>query len=181
MTTHDIVHNQYLNNWLKGCKNYYKKNIKTMATVEEELQMVKTAHGRLFNQLKQLENDFNSLIVDANQTNITLTNKIRVLQEQIDNITIPPQPKEVFKDGNNYTSTIEEIITIEETIWDKKPCLNMEVKLVGRDELYKVFVLKGNKPDAGSKIRFTFDAADNKLKKLKVLLTDSQKKIFNIS
>ena len=45
----------------------------------------------------------------------------------------------------------------------------MEVKLIGRDELYKVFVLKGNKPNIGNKIRFTFDATDNKLKKLKVL------------
>jgi hypothetical protein len=140
-----------------------------MATVEEELQMVKTAHSRLFNQLKQLENDFNSLIVETNRSNVHYSSIIKLLQEQIDNITIPPQPKEVFKDGNNYTSTIEEIITIEETIWDKKTCLNMEVKLVDRDELYKVFVLKGNKPDAGCKIRFTFDATDNKLKKLKVL------------
>ena len=24
METNDIVFNQYLDNWLKGCKNYYK-------------------------------------------------------------------------------------------------------------------------------------------------------------
>jgi len=141
----------------------------TMATIEEELQMVKTAHARLFNQLKQLESDFNSLIVELNQNNINHCNMVKLLQQQIDNITIPPQPKEIFKDGCNYTSTIEEIITVEETLWNKNTCLNMEVKLISRDELYKVFVLKGNKPNIGNKIRFTFDATDNKLKKLKVL------------
>jgi len=131
--------------------------------------MLKNAHSRLFNQFKQLENDFNSLIVETNRSNIHYSAIIKLLQEQIEDIVIPSQPKETFKDGSNYTSTIEEIITIEETIWDKKTCLNMEVKLVDREELFKVFVMKGNKPNAGNKIRFTFDAADNKLKKLKVL------------
>lgn len=140
-----------------------------MATIEEELQMVKTAHSRLFNQLKQLESDFNSLIVDANLSNINLTNKIKELQEQIDNFILPPQPKEIFKDASNYTSIIEDIVTIEETIWNNNIYLNMEVKLIGKEELYKIFVLKGNKPYTGNKIRFTYDATDNKLKKLKVL------------
>ncbi len=140
-----------------------------MATVEEEIKMLKNAHSRLFNQFKQLENDFNSLIVDINQSNINYSNKIKLLQEQINDITIPPQPKEMFKDGCSYTSTIEEIVSKEETIWDKKTCLNMEVKLVDREELYKIFVLKDNAPLAGFKIRFMFEEKDNKLKKIKIL------------
>jgi hypothetical protein len=140
-----------------------------MATIEEELQMVKTAHARLFNQLKQVESDLNSLTKDTDQNTFNFASAILELQKQFNSITIPPQPKEIFKDGFNYTSTIEEIITVEETLWNKNICLNMEVKLIGRDELYKVFVLKGNKPNIGNKIRFTFDATDNKLKKLKVL------------
>jgi hypothetical protein len=140
-----------------------------MATVEEELQMVKTAHARLFNQFKQLENDLNSLIVEANKNNTNFASAIKELQKQFDNLTIPPQPKEIFKDASNYTSTIEDIVTIEETSWNNNLYLNMEVKLIGKEELYKIFVLKGNKPNTGNKIRFTFDATDNKLKKLKVL------------
>lgn len=139
-----------------------------MATIEEELQMVKTAHSRLFNQLKQLENDFNSLIVDANQNNISLNNKIKLLQEKLDGITIPTQPKENLKRGSSYTGVISEIVTFEETEWKNKKWLNMELKLVGREELFKVFILKGNKPSTGNKIRFTYQEED-KLYSMKVI------------
>ena len=139
-----------------------------MATIEEELQMVKTAHSRLFNQLKQLENDFNSLIVDANQNNISLNNKIKLLQEKLDDITIPTQPKESFKIGSSYTGVISEIVTVEETEWKNKSFLNIELKLIGREELFKVFVLKGNKPSNGNKIRFTYELED-KLYQIKVI------------
>lgn len=139
-----------------------------MATIEEELQMVKTAHSRLFNQLKQLENDFNSLIVDANQNNISLNNKIKLLQEKIDGITIPTQLKENFKEGSSYTGVISEIVTVEQTEWKKKSFLNIELKLVGREELFKVFVLEENKPSNGNKIRFTYQLED-KLYQIKVI------------
>lgn len=139
-----------------------------MATIEEELQMVKTAHSRLFNQLKQLESDFNSLIVDANLSNINMTNKIKELQEQIDNFILPPQPKENFKEGSSYTGEILEIVTVEPTEWKNKSFLNIELKLVGRSELYKIFVLKENKPRPGNRIRFTYQLED-KLYQIKVL------------
>jgi len=139
-----------------------------MATIEEELKMIKTAHARLFNQFNQLSNDYEKLvkIVGDNYNHFQSINTI--MWKEIE-LKKPAQPKEVFKDANNYTSTIENIVTIEETNWNNNVYLNMEVKLIGREELYKVFVLKGNKPDTGNKIRFTFDATDNKLKKLKVL------------
>jgi hypothetical protein len=139
-----------------------------MATIEEELQMVKTAHSRLFNQLKQLESDFNSLIVDSNLSNINLSNKIKQLQEQIDSIDVVPQPKENFKEGSNYTAIISEFVTIQETQWKNKDFLNIELKLVGRNELYKIFVLKGSKPRVGDKIRFTYQPED-KLYQIKVI------------
>ena len=140
-----------------------------MATIEEELKMVKTAHSRLFNQFKQLESDFNSLIVDANISNINMSAKIKELQEQIDNFILPPQPKESFKDGSSYTGEILEIVTTEPTEWKNKSFYNLEVKLVGRDELYKIFVLKENKPRPGSRIRFTYQLQDNKLCGIKIL------------
>jgi hypothetical protein len=139
-----------------------------MATIEEELKMVKTAHSRLFNQLKQLESDFNSLIVDANLSNINMTNKIKELQKQIDNFILPPQPKENFKEGSSYTAEILELVTIEPTEWKNKSFLNIELKLVGRDELYKIFVLKENKPRPGNRIRFTYQLED-KLYQVKIL------------
>lgn len=139
-----------------------------MATIEEELQMVKTAHSRLFNQLKQLESDFNSLIVESNISNINLTNKIKQLQEQIDDISFPPQPKETFKQGCNYTGVISEFVMVQETQWKNKDFLNIELKLVGRNELYKIFVLKGSKPRVGDKIKFTYQPED-KLYQIKVI------------
>jgi hypothetical protein len=139
-----------------------------MSTIEEEIQMIKTAHSRLFNQLKQLESDFNSLIVESNITNINLGNKIKELQEQLDNVTIVPKPMESFKEGSSYTGIISEIITIEQTEWKGKTFLNIELTLFGRQEIYKIFVLKGNKPSVGNRIRFTYQL-ENKLYQIKVL------------
>ena len=139
-----------------------------MTIIEKDLEMVKTAHGRLYNQFKQLENDFNSLIVESNLSNINLNNKIKELQEVINNITITPQPKENFKEGSSYTGIISEIITIEETKWKNKDFLNLEIKLVGREELFKIFIIKENKLNTGNKIRFTYQL-ENKLYQVKVL------------
>ena len=139
-----------------------------MATIEEELQMVKTAHSRLFNQLKQLESDFNSLIVDSNQSNINLGNKIKELQEQLNNVNIVPKPMESFKEGSSYTGIISEIITIEQTEWKGKSFFNIELTLFGREEIYKIFILKENKPSAGNRIRFTYQL-ENKLYQVKIL------------
>jgi hypothetical protein len=141
-----------------------------MATIEEELKMIKTAHGRLFNQFKQLENDINSLIVDLNLSNINMSTKIKELQQQIDSYQIPSKPIEQFKNNCCYSSTITEIVSTQEVKWDNKDFLDLDVKLIGRPEqIFKIFISKKNSVEVGNKIRFTFNEEHNKLSKIKVI------------
>jgi ribosomal protein L16 Arg81 hydroxylase len=138
-----------------------------MATIEEEVKLLKTAHGRLFNQYKQLENDFNSFIVDSNQLNIKLNERLKDLQEIINNFTIPSQPKEAFKDGQFYIAVVEELVLEEKKDWNNGKWLKLLIKLKEREELFNAFILEGNKPKPGSIVLFTYKADENKLNKLK--------------
>ena len=137
-------------------------------TIEQRVEQLEKAHSRLFNQYNTLINDFNKLLEDYTMDNQFSDTRYKVILQQMDKL-ITHQPKESFKDGNVYTSIIDKIITCNEINWRGKDCINMEVKLVDRDEVYNIFVLKGNKPNIGSSIRFTFNSTDNKLSNLKEL------------
>lgn len=141
-----------------------------MATIEEELQMVKTAHSRLFNQLKQLESDFNSLIVDSNQTNINLGNKIKELQEQIVEIsnTQTPKVKQPFVIDNTYRETISAVLSTNQVEWNNGQYVNYEIKLKDREEIYTAFISLKYRLVPGFIIKFTYN--DNgKLKNIKII------------
>ncbi len=97
---------------------------------------------------------------------IDLYNRFSDLQKQIEQLT---QQKERFQHNLMYVEVIEDIITNSETEWDNKTFNNMLVKLVGKDEVYKVFVSKSNAPVIGSRIKFIFNADENKLSKLKLI------------
>jgi hypothetical protein len=88
------------------------------------------------------------------------------LMEQVKQLT---QEKERFQHNLMYVEVVEDIITSKETEWEKKTFNNMLVKLVGKDEVYKVFVQTSNAPVIGSKIKFTFNADENKLASLKLI------------
>ena len=79
------------------------------------------------------------------------------------------QQRERFQHNLMYIEVVEDIITCTETEWDNKTFNNMLVKLVGKEEVYKVFVSTGNAPVIGSKINFIFNADENKLSKLKIV------------
>ena len=98
----------------------------------------------------------------ANQIEIELYE----LREQVKQLT---QEKERFQHNLMYVEVVEDIITSKETEWDKKTFNNMLVKLVGKEEVYKVFVQTSNAPVIGSKIKFTFNADENKLSQLKLV------------
>jgi hypothetical protein len=68
-----------------------------------------------------------------------------------------------------YIEVVEDIIISKETEWENKTFNNMLVKLAGKDEVYKVFVQTSNSPVIGSKIKFTFNADENKLSQLKLM------------
>jgi hypothetical protein len=88
------------------------------------------------------------------------------LKEQVKQLT---QEKERFQHNLMYVEVVEDIINNKETEWDKKTFNNMLVKLVGKEEVYKVFVQTSNAPVIGSKIKFTFNADENKLSQLKLV------------
>jgi hypothetical protein len=74
-----------------------------------------------------------------------------------------------FQHNLMYVEVVEDIITSTETEWENKSFNNMLVKLVGKDEVYKVFISTTNAPVIGNTIHFIFNADENKLSKLKVL------------
>jgi len=105
--------------------------------------------------------------IDINNQNIQYLNgRIKELQEQVDKLT---QQKERFKHNLMYVEVVEDIISTKETEWENKTFNNMLVKLVGKDEVYKVFVQTINAPVIGSKIKFTYNADENKLSQLKLI------------
>jgi hypothetical protein len=79
------------------------------------------------------------------------------------------QQKERFQHNLMYVEVVEDIITCTETEWENKTFNNMLVKLVGKEEVYKVFTSKSNAPVIGNKINFTYNADENKLSKLKIV------------
>lgn len=95
-----------------------------------------------------------------------LDNRIKELQEQVDKLT---QQRERFQHNLMYVEVVEDVITNKETEWENKTFNNMVVKLVGKDEVYKVFVQTSNAPVIGSKIKFTFNADENKLSQVKLI------------
>jgi hypothetical protein len=79
------------------------------------------------------------------------------------------QQKERFQHNLMYVEVVEDIITCTETEWENKTFNNMLVRLVGKDEVYKIFTSKSNAPVIGNKINFTYNADENKLSKLKIV------------
>jgi hypothetical protein len=102
----------------------------------------------------------------------SMLEQINKLEEQVKELT---QQKERFQHNLMYVEVVDDIITSDETEWDKKVFNNMLVKLVGKDEIYKVFVQSNNAPIIGSKIKFTFNADENKLSQLKLLKNETNK------
>ena len=96
----------------------------------------------------------------------SILEEIKELQEQVEQLT---QQRERFQHNLMYVAVVEDIITSTETEWDSKTFNNMLVKLVGKDEVYKVFVSTTNAPVIGNTIHFIYNADENKLSKLKVI------------
>ena len=92
--------------------------------------------------------------------------ELNELREVVEQLT---QQREKFQHNLMYVEVVEDIITSTETEWDSKTFNNMLVKLVGKDEVYKVFVSTTNAPVIGNTINFIFNADENKLSKLKVI------------
>ena len=117
------------------------------------------------------------LIIDLYDKNKILTQQVVSNQNYAHQVEIElnelkeqlTQQRERFQHNLMYVAVVEDIITSTETEWDSKTFNNMLVKLVGKDEVYKVFVSTTNAPVIGNTIHFIYNADENKLSKLKVI------------
>lgn len=120
-------------------------------------------------EIKQLQQVFVKLTKEV-VTNYFYAQEIeKELKELKDVVKQLTQQRERFQHNLMYVAVVEDIITSTETEWDNKTFNNMLVKLVGKDEVYKVFVSTNGSPVVGSNIHFIFNADENKLSKLKLL------------
>jgi hypothetical protein len=111
-----------------------------MKELQEQIDMLKKAHQRLFNQYNTLEQNYSKLkeycerITDiVNETNTMFKTEIQELKQS--------QPKKELVPGNMYSELIDELITQSETIeWKGKNFKNIDIKLKGRNEVYSSFV-----------------------------------------
>ena len=134
-----------------------------MATIEEELKMVKTAHSRLLNQHKELEKIVLNLLQDQEELN-------KYVQEQMIemNNTQPPKVKNPLVVDNLYREQISEIISTNQVEWQGSQYVSYEIKLKDREEIYTCFISLKYRLMSGFTIRFTYDG-NGKLKQLRIL------------
>jgi len=134
-----------------------------MATVEEELKMIKTAHSRLLNQHKELEKVVLDLINNQKELN-------QYVQEQLIemNNTQPPKVKSPLVIDNIYREEISEVISSNEVEWQGAPFVSYEIKLKDRQEVFTCFISLKYRLLTGFTIRFTYDG-NGKLKQLRII------------
>jgi hypothetical protein len=134
-----------------------------MATIEEELKMIKTAHHRLLNQHKELE----KVVLDLINTQKGLNQYVQEQLIQMSN-TQPPKVKNPLVIDNIYREQISEIISTNQVEWQGGQYVSYEIKFNDREEIYTCFISLKYRLLAGFTIRFTYDG-NGKLKQLRIL------------
>ena len=134
-----------------------------MSKIEEDLQMMKTAHSRLLNQHKELEKLVLRIFDAQNRLE-------KYVQEQLIelNNTQPPKVKSQFIVDNIYREQISEILSTNQVEWQSGQYVSYEIKFNGREEIYTCFISLKYRLLAGFTIRFTYDG-NGKLKQLRIL------------
>jgi hypothetical protein len=139
-----------------------------MEELQEQIDMLKKAHHRLFNQYNNLEINYSILkeycermggIVDT--TNALFRTEIEELKSS--------QPKKELVPGNMYSEMIDQLVQQSELVeWKGRNYKNIDIKLKGRDEVYSSFVETKYLPTditkyINAKIKFEYKDA-NKIK-----------------
>lgn len=134
-----------------------------MATIEEELKMVKTAHSRLLNQHKELEKIVLNLLQDQKELN-------KYVQEQMIEMsnTQPPKVKTQFVIGNRYREKIFKIISSKQVEWQGSQYVSYVIKLNEREEIYTAFISIKYNLLPGFMIDFTYEG-EGKLRSIKIM------------
>jgi hypothetical protein len=130
-----------------------KYGMEKLSVVEIQLDyVIQKELPRINEYINTIDSLYKNLIQDAFK-------EIRELKEQ----------KKMFHHNLMYVEVVEDVINSKQTEWEDKTFNNMLVKLVGKDEVYKVFVQDKNTPSIGNKIKFIFNADENKLSNMKIL------------
>lgn len=132
-----------------------------MKPLEEEIQMIKTAHSRLLNQYKDLEKQLN--LLKSKHTDLEQV----VLEQLLSSIkNDEPVYKPSLIAGNRYVEEISEIISIEKKEWNGGQFINYELKFKDRQEIYTAFISIKYVLEPKMKIKF-FYAGEGKLSNVK--------------
>lgn len=79
-------------------------------------------------------------------------------------------PTEEFIDEKNYTSIVDNVLSVEEILWKEKTCYSVILSLKGSSRIYNVFVIdKKYIPTEGTRITFTYNLEYNKLGNFKII------------
>lgn len=155
-----------LDKWLLGCINFYNKHsTKVMKTIEERISQLENAHGRLFNEQK-------NLIKDLSLLNEKITKELNLIFEKLKETTSTEEPgtlPDKLADGRKYVGLITEIIGSSTIFWKSrnKNYTNWQVKLQGKEHVYIAFINSDIKLEPDMLVEFIFENPFN-LKHLKI-------------
>jgi chromosome segregation ATPase len=171
------VPKQDIEKWWDGCKNYYLQNKNPNIMSEEEqfknkIDVLKTAHSRMHNELQNLKSDFDKFRLSYEIQIGDLKNQIKDLQNPLSDVEAVKEklyelPERLIH-NNEYVAVVSEVINAEGVKWNGKDYCNWELKLFGKEEKFYAFCPCENIVEFGSRVRFTY-THPVQLKKLRVL------------
>lgn len=138
--------------WMDGCIRHYNKITNNkMKTVEERIVQLENAHGRLYNQTKEMFELVTTLRDKINSELESLNTKIREIKQEPTCVL----PDKLIED-KKYQAIIKDIISHEPTDYYKKKMINWEVKLVGKEHVFHAFVKPDIVLEPGMMVEFTY-------------------------
>lgn len=140
-----------------------------MKQIEQEIQVLKTAHSRLHNQYQNLLKDYQSIFNYLDKLNEKQFNFEKLILEQIEDLKeIKPVRKPEFIAGNIYTSQISEVFSEKEVYWNNGKYLDYEIKFKGREEIYLAFISIKYRLLPNFNIKFMYEG-NGKLRNVKII------------
>lgn len=140
-----------------------------MKPIDEEIQVLKTAHSRLYNQFQNLIKDHQMLLNYFNELNEKQSNFEKVIYQQVEDLKqIGPIRKPEFFAGNIYTAQISEVLSEREVDWNNSKYVNYEIKFKEREEIYLAFISIKYRLLPNFNIKFMYEG-NGKLKNVKII------------
>jgi hypothetical protein len=146
------MNKQELDIWLEGCINYYnKKTNNNMASIEERIKQLEQAHGRLFNQQKELIDNLTKL-------ESSITKQIEQIGTQLKGMKqeLPDELPETLIENKKYNAIITDIVSTKDVKWRNMDYTNWEIKLKGKEHIFLAFIKTGIILEPGMLVQFSY-------------------------